>query len=85
MFGAKQRDFARQRLMPLAMMAALLVGILLAVLSLDGGGAGLRSEVPGPVLGVVVMTTMVAAIYRIVPNRTFTRHRSCPERCSPAS
>jgi hypothetical protein len=54
-------------------------------LQLDGGGAGLRSEVPGPVLGVVVMTTMVVAIYRIVPNRTFTRHRSCPERCSPAS
>ena len=54
-------------------------------LQLDGGGAGLRSEVPGPALGVVVMTKMVAAIYRIVPNRIFTRHRSCPERCSPAS
>ena len=79
MFGAKQRDFARQRLMALAMMAVFLVGILLAVLS-NSLVAVLGSGVKflGPVLGVVVMTTMVAAIYRIVPNRTFTLTQILP-------
>jgi membrane protein len=65
--------------MALAMMAVFLVGILLAVLS-NSLVAVLGSGVKflGPVLGVVVMTTMVAAIYRIVPNRTFTLTQILP-------
>jgi membrane protein len=79
MFGAKQRDFARQRLMALAMMAVFLVGILFAILA-NSMVAALGSGVKllGPFLGVVVMTTMMAAIYRIVPNRTFSLTQILP-------
>jgi membrane protein len=79
MFGAKQRDFARQRLMALAMMAVFLVGILFAILA-NSMVAALGSGVKllGPFLGVVVMMAMVAAIYRIVPNRTFSLTQILP-------
>src|SRR4030081_206808 len=73
MFGAKQRDFARQRLMALAMMAVFLVGILFAILANSMVVAlGSAVKLLGPFLGLVVMTAMMASIYRIVPNRTFS-------------
>jgi membrane protein len=79
MFGAKQRDFVRQRLMALTMMAVFMVGILFAVLA-NSLVAALGSGVKllGPFLGVVVMTLMMVAIYRIVPNRTFSLSQVLP-------
>jgi membrane protein len=79
MFGAKQRDFARQRLMALAMMAIFVVGILFAILAnsmVAAVGSGVK--LLGPFLGVVVMTAMMAAVYRIVPNRTFSLTQILP-------
>jgi membrane protein len=79
MFGAKQRDFVRQRLMALTMMAVFMVGILFAVLA-NSLVAALGSGVKllGPFLGVVVMTLMMVAIYRIIPNRTFSLSQVLP-------
>ncbi|PZR87053.1 MAG: hypothetical protein DLM67_22845 [Candidatus Nephthysia bennettiae] len=82
MFGAKQRDMVRQRLMALVMVAIFLVAMLLAVVSnsaVAATGSGLK--LLGPVLSTVVLIVMMALIYRIVPNRTFPSHRCCPGRC----
>ena len=73
MFGAKQRDMLRQRLMALVMVAVFLVAMLLAVVAnsaVSASGNGLK--LLGPVLSTVVLIAMMAIIYRIVPNRTFS-------------
>jgi membrane protein len=73
MFGAKQRDMVRQRLMALVMVAIFLVAMLLAVVAnsaVSATGSGLK--LLGPVLSTVVLIVMMALIYRIVPNRTFS-------------
>jgi membrane protein len=73
MFGAKQRDMVRQRLMALVMVAIFLLAMLLAVVAnsaVSATGNGLK--LLGPVLSVVVLIAMMALIYRIVPNRTFS-------------
>jgi membrane protein len=72
MFGAKQRDFVRQRLMALVMMVVFLVAVMVAVVAnsaVASVGSGVRFA--GPVLGVLVMIVVMVVVYRVVPNRTF--------------
>jgi membrane protein len=79
MFGAKQRNFPRQRLMALVMLAVFLVAMLLAVVAnsvVSSTGQGVRFL--GPVLSVVVMIGLMVVIYRVVPNRTFTIFQVLP-------
>ena len=73
-FGTRQRDMLRQRLMGLIMMLVLIVAIVLTV-----GINSLAALVPVPlvatvtsfVIGSVVMIVLLVALYRFVPNRTF--------------
>jgi len=73
-FGTRQRDMLRQRLMGLIMMVLLVVAIVVTV-----GVNALASFVPFPavgavvsfVFGSVVMVSLLVALYRFVPNRTF--------------
>jgi membrane protein len=79
MFGAKQRDMLRQRLMALVMIAVFLVSMMLAVVSnslVSVTGSGVK--ILGPVLSTLVLIAMMALIYRIVPNRTFTLTQVLP-------
>jgi membrane protein len=71
-FGSRQRDMLRQRVMGLIMMVLLVVAIVATV-----AVNAIASFVPmvGPILGFacgsVVMVSLLAALYRFVPNRTF--------------
>jgi membrane protein len=73
-FGSRQRDMLRQRLMGLVMMVILIVAIVLTV-----GVNALAALLPIPLVGTVislvagsaVMVMLLIALYRFVPNRTF--------------
>jgi membrane protein len=71
-FGTRQRDMLRQRLMGLIMMVLLIVAIVATV-----GANALAAFLPAGgsilsfVFGSVVMVSLLAALYRFVPNRTF--------------
>ena len=73
-FGSRQRDMLRQRLMGLVMMVVLVLAIVVTV-----GVNAMASFVPVPwvgavisfVIGSVVMVSLLIALYRFVPNRTF--------------
>lgn len=81
-FGTKQRDMLRQRLMGLVMMLVLVAAIVLTVL-INAGGAIVASLsylswgksqivwVVSFVAGALVMVTLLVMLYRFVPNRTF--------------
>jgi membrane protein len=75
MFGAPQRSFVRQRLMALTMTGAFVVAIVVAVFA--NTALALVRSVPfaGPVVGAVVWVLFMIAIYRFVPNRTFSTLR----------
>jgi membrane protein len=78
MFGARQRDFLRQRLMALAMTIVFVVAIVLSV-ALNAAVALVRG-VPfaGPVIGALVWIAFMLSIYRVVPNRTFRLRELVP-------
>ena len=71
-FGTKQRDMLRQRLMGLIMMVLLVIAIVATV-----GANALAGFIPGVgalvsfLAGSVVMVSLLVALYRFVPNRTF--------------
>lgn len=71
MFGARQRDFLRQRLMGLVMVAVFVAAVVLAVLA--NAAVSIVPAVPflGPVVGAVAMVAMMTVIFRVVPHRTF--------------
>jgi membrane protein len=80
-FGTRQRDMLRQRLMGLVMMVVLIGAIVVTV-----GVNALAALVPLPlvgaitsfVVGSVVMVLLVIALYRFVPNRTFRLREVIP-------
>lgn len=72
MFGARQRSFLRQRLMGLVMIAIFVVGMVVVVLANSAVSALPRLPFVGPILGALVMVALMTAVYRVVPNRTFT-------------
>ncbi|HSS60222.1 MAG TPA: YihY/virulence factor BrkB family protein [Candidatus Limnocylindrales bacterium] len=73
-FGTRQRDMLRQRLMGLIMMVLLVVAIVATV-----GVNTLAAFIPLPYIGPVVsfaigsfvMVALITSLYRLVPNRTF--------------
>ena len=71
MVGARQRDFLRQRAMTLLMTIVFVVAIVATIfvnsaLSVVNGVAVL-----GPIAGLLVWAAFMAAVYRLVPNRTY--------------
>jgi membrane protein len=73
-FGTHQRDLVRQRLWGLLMMLILIIAIVVIV-ALNSLVALLPFATFGPVVsflvGAIVMTGLLVAIYRFLPNRTF--------------
>src|SRR5213076_2091701 len=74
-FGSKQRDMLRQRLMGLVMMLLLVAAIVLTVAINSGAAffplASWATWIVGFVAGALVMVALLVALYRFVPNRTF--------------
>ncbi|MHB8612895.1 MAG: YihY/virulence factor BrkB family protein [Candidatus Dormibacteraceae bacterium] len=81
-FGTKQRDMLRQKLMGFVMMMLLVVAMGVTV------GANTAANflspyfpyawVLGIVIGACVMVTLLVLLYRFVPNRTFSLHEVLP-------
>ncbi len=74
-FGTKQRDMLRQRLMGLVMMLLLVVAIVATVV-INAGAAFIPLASWGTwvidfIAGALVMVALLVALYRFVPNRTF--------------
>lgn len=75
-FGTKQRDMLRQRLMGLVMMVVLVIAIVATVL-INAAVAFIPRQldwigtVVSFIAGAVVMIALLVALYRFVPNRTF--------------
>jgi membrane protein len=77
-FGSKQRDPVRQKLMGLLMMLLLVVAIAITV-----GANAIAALLPyawisGLLLGGTVMVLLCAFLYRLVPNRTFGFRKVMP-------
>ena len=73
-FGTRQRDMLRQRLMGLIMMLVLIAAIVVTV-AVNSLAALIPVAVLGTftslVVGSAVMVALLIALYRFVPNRTF--------------
>lgn len=74
-FGTKQRDMLRQKLMGFVMMALLVVALGITVAA-NSVAAYLSNYLPFAwvlsfVFGAAVMVTLLVLLYRFVPNRTF--------------
>jgi membrane protein len=73
-FGTRQRDMLRQRLMGLVMMVVLIAAVVVTV-GINALAALVSVPLVGAitsfVVGSVVMVLLVIALYRFVPNRTF--------------
>ena len=76
--GARQRDFLRQRAMTLIMTAVYLVAIVASIgLNSIVGIAG-GFPLVGPVVGLLIWLSFFAAVYRLVPNRTYSLRQMWP-------
>ena len=77
-FGAKQRDMLRQRLMGLVMMVLLVVAIV-ATVAVNALAAFFPfAWITSLLAGTSVMVALLVALYRFVPNRTFTVREVMP-------
>jgi membrane protein len=81
-FGTKQRDMLRQKLMALVMMVVLVVALGITVAANWVAGY-LSGHFPYAwalsfVIGAAVMVAMLALLYRFVPNRTFSMAQVLP-------
>lgn len=70
-FGTKQRDPLRQRLMGLVMMVVFVFAIVVAVSANNASAFLPFMPFTGLVVGAVILVGLLMAIYRFVPNRTF--------------
>jgi len=75
-FGTKQRDMLRQKLMGFVMMMLLVVALGITVAANAGAGY-LAGYIPYAwvlsfLIGAAVMVVLLVLLYRFVPNRTFT-------------
>ena len=82
-FGTRQRDMLRQRLMGLIMMLLLVVAIVAtvvinAITGIFSKQLGPLAWVPSFALGAVVMVSLLVTLYRFVPNRTFRMREVIP-------
>ena len=71
-YGTKQRDALRQRLMGLVMVVVFMAAVLLAVGANSLAAVSPGGAVIGVVLGALVLTGLLLVVYRWVPNRTFS-------------
>lgn len=74
-FGTKQRDMLRQKLMGFVMMVLLVIALGITVVA-DSAAGYLSRYMPFAwvlsfVVGAAVMVTLLVLLYRFVPNRTF--------------
>jgi len=80
-FGTKQRDMLRQRLMGLIMMLILVVAVV-ATMAINAGAGfipiGWIAWTVGFIAGALVMIVLLVALYRFVPNRTFRLREVLP-------
>ena len=80
-FGTSQRDMLRQRAMGLIMMLLLVPAIALTVCinaAVAILGLAWASTIGGFAAGAIVMTALLCALYRFVPNRTFRLRELLP-------
>jgi membrane protein len=81
-FGTKQRDMLRQKVMGFFMMLILVaaIGFTVVVNSLTAflPMVGPMAEIVGFAAGAAVMIGLLVALYRLVPNRTFTLRQVLP-------
>jgi uncharacterized BrkB/YihY/UPF0761 family membrane protein len=71
-FETTQRDLIRQRLMGLIMMVIFLTGVVATVAANSATAASVGLGIAGSVAGAVILAGLLVAVYRFVPNRTFT-------------
>jgi membrane protein len=81
-FGTKQRDMLRQKLMGFVMMILLVVALGITVAANAAAGY-LSTYLPyawvlGLLTGAAVMVTLLVLLYRFVPNRTFELREVLP-------
>jgi membrane protein len=74
-FGTKQRDMLRQKLMGFVMMVLLVIALTITVAA-DSAAGYLSKYMPfawllGLGIGAAVMAALLVLLYRFVPNRTF--------------
>jgi membrane protein len=70
-FGIRQRDLVRQKLMGFVMMFVLVVAVGLTVAANSAAGLLPLSWVASFVIGATVMIGLLVMLYRFVPNRAF--------------
>src|SRR5919199_5097806 len=70
-FGSRQRDLLRQRVMGLVMMIIFVLATVVAVTANNAAGFIPFMPVAGFLIGAVVMIALLTLIYRFVPNRSF--------------
>jgi membrane protein len=81
-FGTKQRDMLRQKLMGLVMMVLLVVALAIT-LAANAAAGFLSSYIPFAwvlsfLIGALVMVGLLVLLYRFVPNRTFSLRQVLP-------
>ncbi|MDQ6745703.1 MAG: YihY/virulence factor BrkB family protein [Actinomycetota bacterium] len=77
-FGTKQRDALRQRLMGLVMVLVFVAAVLLSVGANSAAAVAPGLGILGAILGAVILVGLMMAIYRFVPNRTFALRELWP-------
>ena len=78
MVGARQRDFLRQRAMTLLMTGIFVVAVV-ATIFVNSSLSVLKGvAVLGPIAGLLVWMAFMAAVYRLVPNRTYRLRQMWP-------
>jgi membrane protein len=71
-FGTRQRDMLRQRLMGFLMMLLFLAALLLTAGANSAAASSLpAAQAAGFIGGALVLVALLTAIYRFVPNRSF--------------
>jgi len=77
-FGTKQRDLVRQKLMGLVMMVLLVVAVGITVAANALAALFPFAWITGLVVGSAVMIGLLSMLYRFVPNRTFEVRQVMP-------
>ncbi|HUZ86093.1 MAG TPA: YihY/virulence factor BrkB family protein [Candidatus Baltobacterales bacterium] len=77
-FGTKQRDMVRQKLMGFVMMLLLVVAVVFTVGVNSISGFLPYAWIVSLLLGALVMVGLLVLLYRFVPNRTFTLQEVLP-------
>jgi membrane protein len=77
-FGTKQRDMVRQKLMGLVMMVLLVIGVGITVAANALAALFPFAWITGFIIGSAVMVGLLSLLYRFVPNRTFVMRDVIP-------